>query len=127
MISEYAPGQLELTLKHKPDALRAADDAVMYKRVAKGVARTHALEASFMAKPFADAAGCGLHLHMSFNDGEGNNACAADDPQGTALLRHAIAGMQRLLSESFAIFAPNANSYRRFKATPMRRSRRAGG
>ncbi len=37
-ISEYAPGQLELTLKHHADALRAADDAVLYKRAAKGVA-----------------------------------------------------------------------------------------
>jgi glutamine synthetase len=116
VISEYAPGQLELTLKHKPDALRAADDAVLYKRAAKGVALTHKLEACFMAKPFSDRAGNGLHLHMSFNDGDGVNACASEDPQGTALLRHAIAGMQALLAESVAIFAPNANSYRRFKA-----------
>ncbi len=40
-IAEYAPGQLELTLKHGPDALRAADEAVMYKRIAKGVAARH--------------------------------------------------------------------------------------
>jgi glutamine synthetase len=116
VISEYAPGQLELTLKHKPDALRAADDAVMYKRVAKGVALTHSLEACFMAKPFSHRAGSGLHLHISFNDESGQNACASEDPQGAPLLRHAIAGMQALLPESLAIFAPNANSYRRFKA-----------
>ena len=116
VISEYAPGQLELTLKHKADALRAADEAVLYKRAAKGVARTHGLTACFMAKPFSDRAGCGLHLHMSFNDAEGRNACASEDPQGTPLLRHAIAGMQALLPESLAILAPNANSYRRFKA-----------
>src|SRR3546814_4563616 len=34
-ISEYAPGQFELTLRHKPDALRATDDALMYKRLVK--------------------------------------------------------------------------------------------
>lgn len=116
VISEYAPGQFELTLKHKPDALRAADDAVLYKRAAKGVARNHGLAACFMAKPFSDRAGCGLHLHMSFNDADGRNACASDDPQGAPVLRHAIAGMQALLAESQAILAPNANSFRRFKA-----------
>ena len=116
VISEYAPSQLELTLKHKPDALRAADDAVIYKRAAKGVARTHGLVASFMAKPFSERAGCGLHLHMSFNDAAGANACASEAPEGSPMLRHAIAGMQALLPESMAVFAPNANSYRRFKA-----------
>jgi glutamine synthetase len=116
VISEYAPGQLELTLKHKPDALRAADDAVLYKRVAKGVALTHGQQACFMAKPFAHAAGSGMHLHMSFNGTDGKNACASEDPEGAPILRHAIAGMQALLAESFAILAPNANSFRRFKA-----------
>ena len=46
----------------------------------------------------------------------GVNACASDDPQGSELLRHAIGGMKALLPESMAIFAPGANSYRRFKA-----------
>ena len=116
VISEYAPGQLELTLKHRPDALHAADDAVLYKRTAKGVARPLGLEACFMAKPFSERAGSGMHLHMSFNDAGGTNACASEDPQGTPMLRHAIAGMQVLLAESLAVLAPNANSYRRFKA-----------
>jgi glutamine synthetase len=115
-ISEYAPGQIELTLKHKADALRAADDAVMYKRAAKGVALTHGSEATFMAKPFGDRAGSGFHVHVSFNDAAGQNACASDDPQGSELLRHAIGGMRALLADSMAIFAPNANSWRRFKA-----------
>jgi glutamine synthetase len=116
VISEYAPGQLELTLKHGPDVLRACDEAVMYKRAAKGVALTHGCEATFMAKPFADRAGSGFHVHVSFNDAEGRNLCASDDPAGSELLRHAIGGMQALLPEGMAVFAPNANSFRRFKA-----------
>lgn len=116
VISEYAPGQLELTLKHKPDTLRITDEAVMYKRAAKGVALTHGCEATFMAKPFADRAGSGFHVHVSFNDMEGRNLCASEDPQGSELLRHAIGGMQALLPQGMAIFAPNANSFRRFKA-----------
>lgn len=115
-ISEYAPGQLELTLKHGPDALRAADEALMYKRIAKGVAVRHGAEASFMAKPFSDRAGSGLHLHVSINDAAGENIFASDDPAGTPALRHAVGGMKATLAEGMAIFAPNANSYRRFRA-----------
>lgn len=115
-ISEYAPGQFELTLRHKADALRATDDALMYKRLVKGVAAKHGMIASFMAKPFADQAGNGMHLHVSMADAQGKNAYASDDPQGSPLLLHAIGGMKQLLADSMAIFAPNANSYRRFKA-----------
>ena len=70
-ISEYGPGQLELTLKHHADVLRAADDAVIYKHVAKGVALKHGAEACFMAKPFAQHAGSGMHMHVSVNDATG--------------------------------------------------------
>ncbi|TCS12147.1 glutamine synthetase family protein [Caulobacter sp. BK020] len=115
-ISEFAPSQVELTLKHKPDALEAADDALRYKRAAKGVALRHGCEATFMAKPWADRAGNGFHVHVSFNDAEGNNLCAAEDPEGSALLKHAIGGMKALMADCMAILAPNANSYRRFKA-----------
>ncbi len=115
-ISEYAPGQLELTLKHGPDALRAADEALMYKRLAKGVAVRHGAEATFMAKPFADRAGSGLHLHVSVNDPEGRNIFASEDPAGAAPLRLAVGGMKDTLADGMAIFAPNANSYRRFRA-----------
>jgi glutamine synthetase len=115
-ISEYAPGQLELTLKHHADASRAADDAVLYKRAAKGVALTHGCEAAFMAKPFAERAGSGMHLHVSVNDAKGKNIMADASPEGSPAVRHAIGGMKALLAESMAIFAPNANSYRRFRA-----------
>jgi glutamine synthetase len=39
---------------------------------------------------------------------------ASEDPAGTPLLRHAIGGMKATMAESMAVFAPNANSYRRF-------------
>ncbi len=115
-IAEYAPGQLELTLRHGPDALRAADEAAMYKRIAKGVAPRHGCEATFMAKPFAERAGSGLHLHVSVNDATGANIFASDDPAGAPPLRHAVGGLKVGIAEAMAIFAPNANSYRRFRA-----------
>ncbi len=115
-ISEYAAGQLEITLKHRDDALRAADECVMYKRTVKGVALNHGCEATFMAKPFSDRSGSGMHLHVSLADEKGNNLFADDAMEGTPLMRQAIAGMMAMLPESMAVFAPNANSYRRFKA-----------
>ena len=114
-ISEYAPGRLELTLKHGPDALRAADEAVMYKRIAKGVAARHGAEATFMAKPFAQHAGSGLHLHVSVNNAVGENIFASEAPDGAPPLRHAVGGLKALLADGMAVFAPNANSYRRFR------------
>ena len=116
-ISEYAPGQLELTLEHRFDALQAIDEGVRYKRLVKGVANKHGLQACFMAKPFGDQAGSGLHLHVSLADEQGNNLYASEDPHGTPLLRHSIGGMLSTLLDSLAIFCPNANSYRRFQAS----------
>lgn len=113
-ISEFAPGQLEIGLDHRADALRAADEAMMYKRLVKGVAVKHGMEACFMAKPFAGIAGNGQHLHVSILNQNGENIFGSENPQGTEALRHAIGGMQALLPSSMAIFAPNANSYRRF-------------
>ncbi|WP_304219315.1 glutamine synthetase family protein [Phenylobacterium aquaticum] len=115
-ISEFAPSQVELTLKHKPDALAAADDALIYKRAAKGVALRHGCEATFMAKPWSDRAGNGFHVHVSVNDAAGTNLCASEDLEGSELLKHAIGGMKALMGDCMAILAPNANSYRRFKA-----------
>jgi glutamine synthetase len=115
-IAEYAAGQFELTLRHGPDALRAADEAVMYKRLAKGVALRHGAEATFMAKPFEERSGSGLHLHVSVLDHDGRNIFASDDPAGARPLRQAAGGLLATLSEALALFAPNANSYRRFSA-----------
>jgi glutamine synthetase len=114
LMSEYSPGQFEITLRHRADALRAVDEAVMFKRVLRGVAQKHGLIACFMAKPFTARAGSGLHVHVSMNDASGHNLFASDDPAGTPMLRHAIGGMKDVMAESLAIFAPNANSYRRF-------------
>jgi glutamine synthetase len=114
LMSEYSPGQFEITLHHRADALRAVDEAVMFKRLLRGVAQKHGLIACFMAKPFTARAGSGLHVHVSLNDAAGNNIFASEDPAGTPALRHAIGGMKAVMGECLAVFAPNANSYRRF-------------
>ncbi|MGB5104089.1 MAG: glutamine synthetase family protein [Steroidobacteraceae bacterium] len=116
LMSEYAPGQFEITLEHRPDALKAVDEAVLFKRAVRGAAARHGCIACFMAKPFAEMAGTGMHLHASLADEQGRNAFASEDPAGTPLLRHAIGGLQETLADGMAVFAPHANSYRRFRA-----------
>jgi glutamine synthetase len=116
LMSEYAPGQFEITLAHRSDALRAVDEAILFKRLVRGVAAKHGCIATFMAKPFSERAGSGLHLHLSLADDTGRNLCAAEDPAGSELLRHAIGGLKASMADALAVFAPNGNSYRRFQS-----------
>jgi glutamine synthetase len=115
LIKESAPSQYEINLYHSDDALVAADRAMMLRRAIKGVARQQDLRATFMAKPFGDLAGNGMHLHCSLLDANGDNAFDDGSGQGNELLRQAIAGALATMEESMLIFAPNLNSYRRFQ------------
>ena len=111
-VAEYGIGQYEVNLRHVADPLLAADQAVLLKRLVKGVARSLGMEATFMAKPFMAQPGNGLHVHVSLVDEAGRNRFGA--PNGDALLRHAVAGMQAMMYDSMALYAPNFNSQRRF-------------
>ncbi len=116
-LKEFSPGQLEVNLHHVASVELAADHAVLLKRAVKAVAKRHGMAASFMAKPFADAAGCSLHVHVSLMDSKGRNVFASKDPAKpiSATLKHAIGGLAATMAESMAIFAPTANSYRRYR------------
>jgi glutamine synthetase len=115
LIKESAPSQYEINLYHCPDALQAADQAVMLQRAIRGVAKQHGYLATFMAKPFAEISGNGMHVHCSLLDEAGNNAFDDGKGKGTDLLRQAIAGCLVTMEESMLLFAPNQNSYRRFQ------------
>ena len=111
--SEVGIGQFEINLCHIEDALKAADDAYLFKMLVRGLARKHGMAASFMAKPYEDYAGNGLHVHFSVVDNDGNNVFANDTFEGTDMLRHAIAGCLRGIPDMALIFAPHENSYAR--------------
>lgn len=112
-ISEAGLGQFEINLMHCDDALRAADDAWLFKMLVKGMARKHGFAASFMAKPYEDYSGSGLHMHFSVLDAEGNNVFDNGGEEGTDILRHAVAGCLAAMPGSALIFAPHANSFDR--------------
>ncbi|WP_019528489.1 glutamine synthetase family protein [Dasania marina] len=115
LLKELAPAQYELNLNHIDNPLHAADNAQMLKRVIKGVAQKHGYIATFMAKPFGDMDGNGMHIHCSVLDNDGNNIFDDGTEAGTDTLRHAIAGLAQTMSDTMLIFAPHFNSYRRFK------------
>jgi len=112
-ISESGLGQFEINLMHTDDALRAADDAWLFKLLVKGLARRHGFAASFMAKPYADYSGNGLHTHFSIIDKEGTNVFDNGGTEGSPLLMNAVAGCLAAMHDSALIFAPHDNSYER--------------
>lgn len=104
-ISEAAPGQFELNLMHQPDALKAADDAWLFKQLVKGLARQYGFAGSFMAKPYEEWNGSGMHMHFSILDSDGNNIFDNGGDEGSDRLRHAVAGCLAAMPGSTPLFA----------------------
>ena len=114
-ISEYAPGQYELTLHYRTDVMQAADDLIRLKRIVRAQARAHGVTACFMAKPVEDYAGSGMHFHVGLRDGAGRNVLIEEQPSTwNPRLLHALGGLKQTMGESMLVFAPHANSWRRF-------------
>lgn len=114
--AEFHPGQVEAAL-HYSDALNAADAAFLFREMVREIALTRGRGATFMARPFADAVGNGLHINLSANDRAGDNAFYdADDPEGiSTVCRHAIAGLLAHHAQLTALLAPTVNSYKRLR------------
>jgi len=112
VMKESGPGQFEINLKHRTDAVAAALDGLLLKRAVKAAARAHQLQATFMAKPHHDWAGSGMHIHLSLLDKSGQNLFAGDPI--SPLFRHALGGMCETMADFMAIWAQSANAYRRY-------------
>ncbi|QSP95008.1 glutamine synthetase [Marinobacter salinisoli] len=112
VIAEYAPGQFEVNLHHSDNIVRSVDHAILLKRVIRHVARKHGMEATFMAKPYIEESGNGLHMHLSLMQ-DGKNVLAADNPVDNPIMRNMVAGLLSMADSTQAFMAPNINSYRR--------------
>ncbi len=112
-ISEAGIGQFEINLLHSDDVLKVADDTWLFKMLAKGLARRHGFAASFMAKPYDNWPGNGMHMHFSLQGEDGRNVFDDGGPKGTELLHNAVAGCLRAMPGSMLLLAPHANSYER--------------
>ena len=113
LISEAGPGQFEINMMHQNDAMKAADDAWLFKLLVRGLARKYGFAASFMAKPYVDYSGNGMHMHFSVLDAQGKNIFDDRTPKGADKLRHAVAGCMKAMAGSMLVFAPHASSYDR--------------
>jgi glutamine synthetase len=112
--SEYDIPQFELTL-HYDDALKAVDDAFLFKVLAREIAHRHGLLLTFLGKPLGDRGGSGLHVNVSLADDEGNNVLndpATEDGLST-VARQMIAGMLDHHEGMTALLAPTVNAYKR--------------
>ncbi len=113
--TETGPGVYETAIRYD-DALRAADQAALFKTVVKIVAQKHGFLATFMAKWNASLPGCSGHIHQSLADrrtgknlfyAARNGACISE------LMRQFMAGQLALMRDFAVLFCPTVNSYKR--------------
>lgn len=114
--SEYDNGQFELTLEYD-DALEAADEAFLFKVLAKEVATSRGMHLTFMGKPINGRGGSGLHVNLSFDDDKGNNTLSDPDSDDglSEMARSVMAGMLHHHVGMTALLAPTVNSYKRLQ------------
>jgi glutamine synthetase len=113
---EDATGQFEVNYKYA-DALKAADNFMLFKMAAHHIAEEEGMLFSMMPKPFADRPGSGLHFHLSLADEDGKPLFAADQDRRelglSPLAYHFMAGLLRHAPALTALCAPTVNSYKR--------------
>ena len=112
---EAARGQHEINFRYA-DALKTADNVMLYKLAVKTIAQKHGKLATFMPKPFWGVNGSGCHVHMSLVDLDtGRNIFSGPDDTGEVSedARHYIGGILSHSRGLSLIVAPRVNSYKR--------------
>lgn len=107
---EFAPGQVEVNIRYG-EALRTADNAVLFRNAVKEIAAQHGFLATFMAKIFNDQSGSGMHLHQSLWADERN--AFADNGDLSEIGRHYLGGLQRFMPELTLTGSPTPNAMKR--------------
>ena len=103
-------GQHEINFRFA-DALKTADDHVVYKTGIKEIAFQRGCSVTFMAKPHQDWVGSSCHIHSSlWRDGEAAFAGESD------VFKHYLAGQIACAADLAIFIAPTINSYKRFAA-----------
>ena len=118
--AEFDSPQFEFTL-HYDDALSAADDAFLFRLMAREVAFKEDILLTFMAKPIAALSGSGVHVNMSLWDKQGNNAIGDADAADNLsdLGRACVAGLVHHHQGLAGVLAPTVNSYRRLQPASL--------
>ncbi|MCB5170332.1 glutamine synthetase family protein [Streptomyces bambusae] len=110
-------GQHEIAFRYD-EALVTCDQHSVYKTGAKEIAAQEGMSLTFMAK-YDEREGNSCHIHLSLADADGRNVMAGDadgPPHGMSpVMRHFLAGQLAALREFSLLYAPNINSYKRFR------------
>ena len=116
--AEFDSPQFEYTLTFD-DALKAVDDIVLFRLMAREVALEYGIVLTFMPKPIAEAGGSGMHINFSFQDETGANALASGARGGPEhmndLAKGCLAGLLHHHKGLAGLIAPTANSYFRLQ------------
>ncbi|MBP0485083.1 glutamine synthetase family protein [Sagittula salina] len=120
--AEYDSPQFEYTLTFD-DALKAVDDIVLFRQMAREVALNHGIVLTFLPKPIPELGGSGMHINLSFTDAQGNNALA-NGPKGgpehlNDLARGCLSGLVKHHKGLAGLVAPTAGSYLRLQPGAM--------
>ncbi|MEA5536239.1 glutamine synthetase family protein [Crocosphaera sp. XPORK-15E] len=108
-------GQQEISVLYS-NALRAADQQIIFRETVKAIARFHDLKASFLPKIWPNQAGSGCHIHLSlWQDGKNLLPHVKGNGQLAPIAEHFIAGMLHHLPALMALTTPIPNSYRRLQ------------
>jgi glutamine synthetase len=107
---EAWPGQHEINFRYA-DALKTADDHVIYKTGLKELAHQCGMSVTFMAKPDHTWIGSSCHIHSSLWRGE-ESAFAGE----SEVFRQYLAGQIACAAELAIFVAPAINSYKRYAA-----------
>jgi glutamine synthetase len=112
--TETGPGVYEVAIRYD-DALRAADQAALFKVAMKQIAHRHGLSVTFMAKWNASLPGASGHLHQSlWRDGKNAFFDSRASRGMSRVMRSYIAGQLLLMRELTALHSPTVNSYKRY-------------
>ena len=107
---EVGPGQHEIIIRGM-EALEMADTIVFYKHFLRSYFRARGLDVTFMAKPFEELAGNGMHVHVSlWKDGE--NVFYDNGELSTKAL-HFIGGLLKYSKKLCLFTNSTVNSYKR--------------
>lgn len=115
IVAEADAGQFELNLRHSHRVIESCENVLAIRRLTRFIAEKYGYKANFMAKPFSQKAGNGLHFHFSLNDIHGNNVFASPADELNSMARLCIAGQLALMPASLALLAPGVNAFRRLR------------
>lgn len=120
--AEYDSPQFEYTLTFD-DALKAADDIVLFRLMARELALEFGIILTFLPKPVSEAGGSGMHINFSFSGADGKNALSTGEKGGpdhlNDLSRGCLGGLVHHHKGLAGIVAPTTMSYLRLQPAAL--------